>query len=569
MKAMATIKDVRKSLKNNLFKYIVIWSISEFIGYLFLKGTTFTLLNLAMKNMGVSGITNENYFEVFQSPFTFFLMFIALVSLGLLAIVQTLATFSLSLNDGGVKPIFQALKRLKAKDIIPLIFYAVLVIPFSNVGLTVYFLSNLKIPNFVLAVVLDNFIYAAIYYLFLTFVLYLNLKLYYTFIIFYKEEVSFTEAMNLSFKETKGKSFYIIRFTILIALFAIGASIIVALLYIIFNMLAINYPVLETLIVSVGAAMIVVFGFMIVIITSIYYIQFIIISYTNEVRENGKKVNHKHFRNAILIAIAVVSVYGMIVYTPQAMLEDIQIIAHRGVIDNAVENTVESLKAAKEKNASFVELDVQQMKDGTLIVFHDPNLKRLAGVNYKVGEMNWEDIINIPISSGGHVSYISKFEDYLEIAAEIDQPLLVEIKPNPTDDENFVRSVLDTVNNSSMRKDDVIYQSLSKEAILEVKKIQPYTYTGYIIGFNIGGLENFDVDAYSIDETSVTKRVVIDANRYGKDLFIWSVDTTDVIERAFSKKPAGIITDQIDIVEAVKEDLINEPMSRMLWQLEF
>ena len=105
--------------------------------------------------------------------------------------------------------------------------------------------------------------------------------------------------------------------------------------------------------------------------------------------------------------------------------------------------------------------------------------------------------------------------------------------------------------------------------MLKVKEFDPNAYTAYIIGFNIGGLDNLNVDAYSIDEMSVTKRVVFDVRRYEKDLLIWSVDTTDVIERAFSKKPFGIITDQIDTIESVKEDLLNNPVSRMLWQLDF
>lgn len=567
MKARHTFRDVVRSLKNNLFKYIVIWSIAELIGYLFLKGTTFTLINLAIKNMGISGITNENYSLILQSPFAFLLVFIALISLGVLAIVQTLATFTLSSKDGNIKNIFKPLKRLKPKDILPLILYAVLIVPFSNVGLTVYFLSNLKIPDFIMAVVLDNTFYSIIYYLFLTAVLYLNLKLYYTFIIFYKEEVSFSEAMKLSFEATEGKSWYIIRFTLLITMVAVLLSIVVAAIFVFFNGLAINYPVFERLIVSFGASLIVILGFLIIIITSIYYLQFVIISYTQEVIINETKANHKLFLNSFIIALLVITVYGMIIYTPQASFEDVKIIAHRGVTEDAIENTVESLEAAKAKNADYVELDVQQLKDGTLIVFHDPNFKRLTNLNKKVGEVTWEEIQHIPLIEDDLISYIPRFDEYLEVAAAIDQPLLIEIKANPSDDANFVQSVLDTVNNSSLNKEDVLYQSLSKESILKIKELQPEAYTGYIIGINLGGLENFDTDAYSIDETSVTKRVVIDARRYEKDLFIWSVDTMDVIERALSKKPAGIITDQIDIVEGVKEDLISNPLSRMLWQL--
>lgn len=569
MTATETFKNVRHSLKNNLFKYLLIWTISELIGFLFLKGMTITLLNLAMGHMGISGITNENFFDVFQSPFTVLLLFTALVSLGLLAIIQNLATFNLSLGDGKISNLLSPLKRLRPKDILPLIFYSLIIIPFSNVGLSIYFLSNLKIPDFVLAVVWENYLFTIMYLIFLVIIFFLNFKFYYTFIIFYDQKVSFREALSLSYKRTNGKFFYIAKYMILVFVPTFILSLGIVLLYLIFNVLAIKIPLFEFFFAAVGGSLIVVSTFLLLIIASIYSIQFIVISYKNKALQATPKPKYNFLPYLTGLAVLVVSIYGMFVYTPPSELEDIKIISHRGVMDQAIENTYESLEAAHAKNADYVELDVQQLKDGTLIVYHDPSLKRLTGLNKKVGDVTWEEVEALNIRQNGMVSKIPRFDEYLEKSAELNQKLLVEIKTNPSDSPDFIQQILEHVTKSSLPKSDVLYQSLTLDAMLKVKEFDPNAYTAYIIGFNIGGLDNLNVDAYSIDEMSVTKRVVFDVRRYEKDLLIWSVDTTDVIERAFSKKPFGIITDQIDTIESVKEDLLNNPVSRMLWQLDF
>lgn len=55
------------------------------------------------------------------------------------------------------------------------------------------------------------------------------------------------------------------------------------------------------------------------------------------------------------------------------------IIGHRGVAEEALENTLASLELAVAQDADMIELDVQLAGDGELIVFHDWNLERLAG----------------------------------------------------------------------------------------------------------------------------------------------------------------------------------------------
>jgi glycerophosphoryl diester phosphodiesterase len=55
------------------------------------------------------------------------------------------------------------------------------------------------------------------------------------------------------------------------------------------------------------------------------------------------------------------------------------IVGHRGAADSALENTLPSIGAALEQGARMVEVDVQITSDLVPVVFHDWDLRRLAG----------------------------------------------------------------------------------------------------------------------------------------------------------------------------------------------
>ncbi|MFM5904265.1 MAG: glycerophosphodiester phosphodiesterase family protein [Microbacteriaceae bacterium] len=69
------------------------------------------------------------------------------------------------------------------------------------------------------------------------------------------------------------------------------------------------------------------------------------------------------------------------------------ILAHRGFSEaGALENTIEAFRAALELGATHLETDLQHTKDGVAVVFHDPSLKRLAGIDRKLSELTLQQL---------------------------------------------------------------------------------------------------------------------------------------------------------------------------------
>jgi len=74
-----------------------------------------------------------------------------------------------------------------------------------------------------------------------------------------------------------------------------------------------------------------------------------------------------------------------------------KLVAHRGDNTNYPENSSIGIKAALDAGALFIELDVQMNADKTLIVIHDTDFIRTAGLNQSVFNTHNNEITGISI----------------------------------------------------------------------------------------------------------------------------------------------------------------------------
>lgn len=93
-------------------------------------------------------------------------------------------------------------------------------------------------------------------------------------------------------------------------------------------------------------------------------------------------------------------------------LKDIEI-AHRGLWNTKFpENSIGAFKNSIGKNLP-IELDVHLLKDNTLVVFHDDNLKRMTGQNLQIKDCNYEDIKKLKLLNTEYT--IPTFEEVLQL----------------------------------------------------------------------------------------------------------------------------------------------------------
>jgi glycerophosphoryl diester phosphodiesterase len=69
-----------------------------------------------------------------------------------------------------------------------------------------------------------------------------------------------------------------------------------------------------------------------------------------------------------------------------------EIIAHRGASAEAPENTIEAFQLGLDQGADAIECDVHLSADGELVVIHDADLRRVAGIDKAINELALADL---------------------------------------------------------------------------------------------------------------------------------------------------------------------------------
>ncbi|MGN7478405.1 glycerophosphodiester phosphodiesterase [Solibacillus silvestris] len=162
-------------------------------------------------------------------------------------------------------------------------------------------------------------------------------------------------------------------------------------------------------------------------------------------------------------------------------MNDIPIFAHRGASSFHLENTFSAFKKAKEIGADGIELDLQISKDGVLVVFHDIDLKRLAGVNKLVAECDYEELIRYNLGTRFKRMFsrerIMSFQDVLNWANSENIALNIELKESLLTNVHALKNLL-----KSMKLPPGSHFSSFHGTLLEtVKEIQPNIETAFII----------------------------------------------------------------------------------------
>lgn len=98
-------------------------------------------------------------------------------------------------------------------------------------------------------------------------------------------------------------------------------------------------------------------------------------------------------------------------------------ITHRGLWDkNNPENSIGAFKQSLKKNLP-IEFDVHILKDNTLVVFHDDNLKRMTGLDKKIKNLTYNDIKDLHLLNTKY-----KIPTLQEVLTLIDGKVLLDIE---------------------------------------------------------------------------------------------------------------------------------------------
>ena len=562
--------NVLKNINRYKFTYI---SIAAIIQLMLICGLWLIsrIFQLALTLAGEEHLDKNNILHILTNPYSFVILNLLVLIVAFFMFIEfSILTFTIYGQLTEKQYSFRRIldnawtktKNLAGFQTLFFIFYFLITIPTINLGVKSVLAKNLFIPKFISSEIMKTNSGLSVWGLIMIVFAYLNLRLIFTLPLTAVGDENILDSIKRSWELTKtGKR----KLVLTILLFEIIYLLIAAVLTGVITYICIyfdndgNNPIIQTLFFSSISGIIFFLGVIskVTVITSLITVLIdhneISEKLVNNLNENKKKSRLVVTLTTVIIVVAVLmngfNMYG------NGVNKNIETIAHRGYVAKGVENSIEALEGAAEVGADYVEFDIILTKDNKFVVMHDYNLKRLAGLNKRVQDMNFDEVVGLTIKQGDYTSKIPSLEEFVNKAKELKMNLVIELKPHGAEPSNYIDILLDEV--KRLKLENYKFMSLNSKVMEELETKAPNLETGYVIPLQFGNFHQSNVDFFVIEDFSYRDRLVEQARKENKQVFVWTINDSALITRYLQSPADGIITDEPELVKDEKDILEN------------
>ncbi|MEX0623941.1 MAG: glycerophosphodiester phosphodiesterase family protein [Saccharospirillum sp.] len=229
-----------------------------------------------------------------------------------------------------------------------------------------------------------------------------------------------------------------------------------------------------------------------------------------------------------------------------------KLIAHRGAALLAPENTLGALSKTKEIGIPWVEIDINRLGDGTLVMFHDDQLGRLTSARGRLADQRWQDVELLDIGShfsaeysGERMATISQTLDHIQT---LGLGLNLEIKVYPEfTPEQIVFDTIKALDKQWIDFSKLLISSFSTEVLNLLHQWRPDWQCGHLwerIPADWPQLaEALNLVSVHCDHRFLTEAQIQVIRSSGLDLYCYTVNDRSRAQQLWDLGVDGIITD--------------------------
>ena len=220
------------------------------------------------------------------------------------------------------------------------------------------------------------------------------------------------------------------------------------------------------------------------------------------------------------------------------------IFGHRGFPACITENTIESFEKALDQKVDGLEFDVRCTRDKKVIIFHDKNLKRLAGQNKNVRSLTLREIKKIKLKNGEKIPLLEEVVPLLQQTKVIN----IEIKSDSFfGGFDTISNVIDFIKNNNLEKKCIV-SSFNPLVLLKIKKICPAVIIGYLYNkkvifhswHNLFWITRVKPDSLHIHYSLLDSWIVRWSRKRGLKINSYTINDKKVFSKA---RIDGVVTD--------------------------
>jgi glycerophosphoryl diester phosphodiesterase len=225
-------------------------------------------------------------------------------------------------------------------------------------------------------------------------------------------------------------------------------------------------------------------------------------------------------------------------------------IAHRGASGNYPENTRIAFEKAIEAGVDMIEFDCQLTSDGHVVVFHDEDLKRTAGVHGQLRNFTLQELKRLEVGSWRKAAYrgerILTLEEALGIMADrVD--LCIDIKHFPDSREGIELKLLFILSHYDYL-DRTILSSFDYRCLERVRELAPESRIGLIFGRETEeepfvAARRLEASSIHVEKETATRVFFNQAWAQGLDVHVWTINEPREMEKLAAAGVQGLMSD--------------------------
>jgi len=267
-------------------------------------------------------------------------------------------------------------------------------------------------------------------------------------------------------------------------------------------------------------------------------------------------------RIALIVGMVLILAAGIPLFMlsrPEAARARVQVLAHRGASAYAPENTLAAFRLAIEQRADWLEMDVQQTRDGHLVVFHDLRMERTTNGQGNLRDLTLEQVRQLDAGSWFGKQFagekVPTFEEVVALAREQNIRIFPEVK-----DPRFYPGIEERMAGIIAAygyEDSTIVQSFDMGSLERLRLANPslklaalYSAASPIRGELPAGVS---VIGPPWETVAGDPAIVRDAHANSRQVVVWSVDGPAPVRLLLDARVDGIITSRPDVIRAALE----------------
>jgi glycerophosphoryl diester phosphodiesterase len=233
--------------------------------------------------------------------------------------------------------------------------------------------------------------------------------------------------------------------------------------------------------------------------------------------------------------------------------------AHRGASGHAPENTLAAFEKAMAMGADGIECDLRESREGELVVFHDPTIKRLTRQAGRVVDLSLSELKQLDIGAWFAPDFAGqRVVTVKELLAQVRPLVLLNLEIKAAAPQKIV----DLVQEKGIA-DRVIVSSFDHILLKKLRSLHPTLRIGYLIDREpvkkiLQEARRLDAVSLHLPSKRATPELIEQAHRERFEVYVYTVNEPDQMKHFIEIGADGLFTNYPDrlasLLSSIKEN---------------